>query len=59
MTKIISETNLNLVTPKAGAKHELLFKKTITEYVSLNAAEKFDNRGFVIFHLKVPTFQYQ
>ncbi len=27
MTKIISLTFVNLVTPKAGAKHDLLFKK--------------------------------
>ncbi len=27
MTKIISVTIMNLVTPKVGAKHELLFNK--------------------------------
>jgi hypothetical protein len=28
VTKIISPTIMNLVTPKAGAKHELLFNKS-------------------------------
>jgi hypothetical protein len=31
VTKIMSLTIMNLVTPKAGAKHELLFNKPASE----------------------------
>ncbi len=31
MTKIISVTTMTLVTPKAGAKHEFLFKELASE----------------------------
>ncbi len=35
MTKIISLTSVNLVIPKAGANHELLFIKLVIEFQSL------------------------
>jgi hypothetical protein len=36
VTKIISLIFINLVTPKVGAKHELLFNKPATEAGLLN-----------------------
>ncbi len=36
MTKIILVTIMNLVTTKAGAKHELLFNRTASETGLLN-----------------------
>jgi hypothetical protein len=35
VAKIISVTIMNLATPKAGAKHELLFNKPAFDYIRL------------------------
>jgi hypothetical protein len=35
MTKIIFATIMNLVTPKAGAKHELLFNEPAIGFLNL------------------------
>jgi hypothetical protein len=35
VTKVIPKTIINFVTPKAGAKRELLFNKPATGYVKI------------------------
>ncbi len=41
MTKYIAMTVVNLVTPKAAAKHELLFNKLVSEVGLLNKSSHF------------------
>jgi hypothetical protein len=41
VTKIIAPSFVNLVTPRAGAKHELLFNKPALDLLILNTYGRF------------------
>jgi hypothetical protein len=47
VVKIISQTIVNFVTPKAGAKHELLLKKTASEVSLLNTQVRLQEQNSV------------